>query len=94
VKRTVLVLPAARIDIHRLADFLVEKNPRAAEAATGAIVAALRTLSEFAERGRNTDRADVRELLVDYGRDGYVNRYQVDEKRVLITNVFHGRERR
>jgi plasmid stabilization system protein ParE len=36
----------------------------------------------------------VRELSVDFGRDGYVVRYRTNETVVTITRILHARERR
>ncbi len=80
-------------DLDRLADFLTVKNPRAAHAAADAMLEAIESLGEFPERGLSL-RANLRELSVAYGRDGYVLRYRVLPTEVLVTRIFHARERR
>jgi toxin ParE1/3/4 len=85
---------AAERDIARLYDFLIDKSPRAAFASTQAIRKALNSLTELPERGRQARVGEWRELVIPYGRDGYVARYRVTSVEVVILRVYHGRERR
>ncbi|MEO8926576.1 MAG: type II toxin-antitoxin system RelE/ParE family toxin [Caulobacteraceae bacterium] len=78
----------------RLEAFLAIKNQRAALAATDALLAAVRSLGDFPERGRPGKGAGRRELVVKYGRDAYVVRYRVTIDAVVVTRIFHGRENR
>ena len=86
--------PGARRDLVRLEDFLLLKNPRAADAAVVAISKAVLSLGEFPERGASRRGGGRRELLVNYGRDGYVIRYRITSTVILVTRIFHGRENR
>ena len=88
------ILPQARSDLPRLKDFLVGKSPRAARRAAEAIEAAIRSLADFPHRGRNSDREGHKELIVRYGRDGYVILYRVDQRSVVVARIFHGLEQR
>jgi addiction module RelE/StbE family toxin len=92
--RSVELTPRAERDLLRLMRFLGARNPRAAEAAFRALQEGLRSLEEFSERSRQARRRNHRELRVDYGRDGYVVLYRVDEQRVIVARIFHAREQR
>jgi plasmid stabilization system protein ParE len=87
-------LPAAEADLDRLCDWLAERSARAAADAADAIIDSIYGLADFSERGRLTADPAFRELLVDFGRDGYVVRYRVDGDIVFVVRIFHGREQR
>ncbi|WP_411286324.1 type II toxin-antitoxin system RelE/ParE family toxin [Phenylobacterium sp.] len=57
----------ARIDLERLVDFLIDKNPNAARRARQTLAAALVSLEAFADRGRQGPRVDLRELPIRFG---------------------------
>jgi plasmid stabilization system protein ParE len=63
-------------------------------AAVQAIASAIQSLDQFPERGALVRGANWRELVVRFGRDGYVVRYRVTPSVVLVTRIFHGREDR
>jgi toxin ParE1/3/4 len=88
--------PEAVGDLERLRAFLVEKDPRAAERASAALIDAIDSLSELPERGRVSPLPGHRELVVPFGRSAYVVRYKyrANERSVLIVRVWHGREDR
>jgi len=71
----------------RLVDFLADR-------AGDVIVAAVRSLAEFSERGRPGSEPDLRELIVPFGRGAYVVQYRVEADRVVVARIFHGREDR
>jgi plasmid stabilization system protein ParE len=91
-----VVAPAAAADLERLHAFLADKNPTAALRAVTALLAAVESLHQFPERGRPTGVNNVRELIVSFGRFGYVLRYAysaaTDE--AVILRIWHGREMR
>lgn len=86
--------PAAVSDVQRLYRFLASKNPNAATRAVRAIRASVRILAEQPEAGWLTGRSDMelREWLIDFGRDGYIALYRFDGDTVVILAVRHGRE--
>lgn len=92
----VVVAPEALADLERLRKFLVEKNPRAAARAVETLTQAIDSLTQFPERGRLAALPKHRELVVPFGRSAYVVRYAFrrDDELVLVTRVWHGRERR
>jgi len=93
LKRRVVLARAVERDLVRLSDFLAGKSPQAARRSADAIKAAVRSLGAFALRGRVT-ASDLRELNVEFGRDGYVIQYRVEDDRVLVLRLFHALEDR
>jgi toxin ParE1/3/4 len=94
IVRSVRLSRAARQDIDRLVDFLAGKSDRAAARAGDAITKAVLSLSEFSERGHPGREPPWRELIVRFGRSGYVIRYRVEGESVFIARIFHGLEDR
>jgi plasmid stabilization system protein ParE len=94
LKRSVRLLPRALHDLARLEDFLATKSPRAASRAAEALSRAVLSLGDYSERGRMISESGIRELAVQFGRDGYVIQYRVDEQTVLVARIFHAREGR
>ena len=84
---------AAARDLRYLRGWLEERAPGVADRAIDTIKAAAFSLSEFPERGRLVRKA-LRELSVPFGSTGYVLRYGVTSRRVIIARVFHSLERR
>jgi plasmid stabilization system protein ParE len=91
---SVTIAPAALADLNRLQGFLKGKNPRAAKAAALAIRNAINGLAEFPSRGRvpNKDRPELRELVINFGRYGYVAQYRFSGEAVTVSRIRHGRE--
>lgn len=91
-----VVSEAAAADLARLHSFLADKSYVAAERAVARIIAAVQSLDVFPERGRPSGAPHVRELIIPFGRYGYVLRYafraQADE--VVVLRVWHEREAR
>jgi plasmid stabilization system protein ParE len=85
--------PMALRDFARLADFLSLQSPAAANRAREAISAAIVSLQEHPGRGLSAG-GTLRELVIPFGRGGYAVRYRIGETIVLVTRIFHTRERR
>ena len=68
----------ARRDLLRLVDFLAEQDPDAANATADLIVDALSLLERHPRIGRRV-MPDLRELVIQRGRTGYVALYRVDD---------------
>ncbi len=83
----------ALADLDRLFDFLAAENPRAAAAAAARIVDAATILERHPHIGRPV-RGRLRELVISYGRTGYVALYRVAGRgdRVEILAIRHQRE--
>jgi plasmid stabilization system protein ParE len=91
---SVTFAPAALADLKRLQNFLKSKNPRAATASAVTIRSAVQSLAEFPAKGRvpNQDKPELRELVITFGRYGYVAQYRYDGRGVSISRIRHGRE--
>lgn len=80
-------------DIERLFQFLAEHDEHAAEASYEAITSSVELLASHPYVGRRVD-GEVRELVISYGRTGYVALYRylpaVGEIRILA--IRHQRE--
>lgn len=83
----------ARADRARLAAFLAEVSPHAAERAIDTIETALRRLSLYPESGRRS-AGDGRDFPIRFGDSGYIVQYRVDHDAVVIARIFHMREDR
>jgi plasmid stabilization system protein ParE len=83
--------PIANLEhLHR---FLAEKNPDAAARAIRVVRDRLRTLSTFPRLGPvDPEQPDYRELFVRFGASGYVARYRVEGRIVVVLAVRHMRE--
>lgn len=91
-----IVSQAAAADLARLHAFLANKSPSAAERAAAALAAGMRSLEIFPERGRPTGTRNVRELIVPFGKSGYVMRYSYRQEpdELIVLQLWHAREAR
>ncbi len=89
-----IVSQAARADLARLHAFLADKNPAAADRVASVLIAAIQSIEAFPKRGRPTDTANVRELVVPFGRSGYVLRYaySTETDEAIVLRIAHGGE--
>jgi plasmid stabilization system protein ParE len=80
-------------DIERAFEFLVEKEPASAASAAAAIRGAVETLADHPLIGRSIT-GGLRELVISYGRTGYVALYWVSMARgeVWVLGIRHQRE--
>lgn len=69
-------------------------SPRAAQRAQAALKEAIESLAEFPDRGRPGSLNGSRELVVPFGRQGYVLRYRVEGDHVIVSTIRHTREDR
>jgi plasmid stabilization system protein ParE len=93
----VILLSAEAVsDIQRVRDFLQESNPEAAQRAMATIWAALHRVEHFPYLGRPTTSPEIRQIVVPFGRRGYIIRYRIlpEEGAILVTRIWHARERR
>ena len=65
----------ALANLERLFRFLLEHDPAAASAAAEAISGAVEALAKHPLMGRPRD-GDIRELVISYGKSGYVALYR------------------
>jgi plasmid stabilization system protein ParE len=92
----IIISEAAAGDLARLYAFLATRNKRAADRAVAVLSSAIRSLDSFPERGRLSGTPNVRELIVPFGRSGYVLRYAYRQQsgEVVVLRLWHGREAR
>ncbi|MGI8394779.1 type II toxin-antitoxin system RelE/ParE family toxin [Agrobacterium deltaense] len=76
---------AARADIIRLYDFLLERDFLTAEKAVDRIIATIERLSEFPFAARKTPggNAILRELLIPFGSPGYIALIQIEDAKTV-----------
>lgn len=80
---------SAIADLAGIRAYIGQFNPFAARRMAEALIAAGSGLVDFPERGRSTGRG-LRELTVVWP---YVIRYRVEDERVVILRVRHGKRR-
>ena len=89
----VVYSPNAIANLERLHRFLAERNPDAAARAIRVVRDRLRTLSRFPRLGPvDPEQPDDRELFIRFGAAGYVARYRVEGRIVVILAIRHMRE--
>ncbi|MBS0297886.1 MAG: type II toxin-antitoxin system RelE/ParE family toxin [Proteobacteria bacterium] len=94
MKWLVRLTSAANRDLVRLAATLGERSPVAGEQALGELQRVIASLEDMPERGFAGPTPALRQVVVPFGRDGYVIRYRASRGVVTISRIFHGRERR
>jgi plasmid stabilization system protein ParE len=82
--------------MERLRRFLEPHGIPLSQRVVDTLFAAARSLADQPDRGRPAARLGYRELIVPFGAAAYIIRYRVDHPRntVVITRLWHGRERR
>ena len=92
----ILFSSEALSDLERIRKFLDLRNPDAAKRALRAIWAALEQVEHFPEIGHPTKDRRIRQIIVRFGKRGYIVRYRVrpTDGAVFVTRVWHGREAR
>ena len=83
-RTTIKVTPQASADIERLDDFLWEQKDALAGDLYAYLIKALRLLQLQPGVGRPLG-AELRELIIDRGRSGYLARYQYKRESGVVT---------
>lgn len=83
-KTTINVTPQASADIERLDDFLWKQNDSLASDLYAYLIKALRLLERQQGVGRPVG-GQLRELIIDRGRTGYLARYQYRRESAVVT---------
>ena len=88
--------PTALRDLDRVRAFLRNKNRAAARRALQKILTSLKNLEDNPAMGRQVeDRSDeYRELVIPFGRDGYIAAYRYNTEVLMVLGVWHQREDR
>lgn len=91
----VRLLPRAYADIDRLQAFLLDKNAQAAARVPDLLYDAALRLRDVPRKGRPVGPI-YRDLIVPFGKGGYILRYRVEQTAgvVVIVRIWHSRERR
>ena len=87
--------PGARADLERLYSFLADQDLSAARRALEAIEQGLAVIQQFPFACRKADPSNpfLREMLISFGRAGYVALYEIEgEDLVTVLAVRHQRE--
>ncbi len=87
--------PTAAEDLQRLFDFLAEQDLAAAERARAVISQAIEVLQTFpfSCRKASPENPFLRELVISFGRGGYVALFEVEDAgTVTVLAVRHQRE--
>ena len=83
----------AFFDLERLADFLIRDAPQAAVIAIDVIRDGIEILERHPFVGRPCEEG-LRELLISYGKSGYVALYSYEQRQdvVIVLSIRHQRE--
>ncbi len=95
MNRTIRFTKEAQDDLERLFEFLAQNDVPAAQRALKKIEKAWDLVREFpfACRKATPENPFVRELLISFGRGGYVALYEIDGESVItVLAVRHARE--
>jgi plasmid stabilization system protein ParE len=85
----------ALADLNRFAAFLQERHPRLASVVAAEILAKARVLEAIPELGYAIGRSGTyRQVVLEVLRAKYVFRNRIEEDRIVMMRVFHGREKR
>jgi plasmid stabilization system protein ParE len=92
----ILFASEALSDMQRVRSFLQARNPNAATRAMHAIWAALQQVERLPEIGTPTKDPSIRQIVVRFGRYGYIVRYTVlpENGAIFVARIWHGRELR
>lgn len=81
----------AASDLHRIIDYLEERNPVAAAETVEAILEGIELLKTYPDLGRRNEEAGVRELIIDAT---FVVPYIVHDEVIEIVRIWHGAQDR
>lgn len=82
-------------DLVRLREFIKPHNSKAASNAAKRIIDSANLLLNNPYLGHPIEELpEFNELFIPFGKRGYVMRYRVDGKKIVILRVWHGREER
>jgi len=84
--------PLARRRLQEIREYVARDKPEAAERLAIRIVAVVESLRNYPRLGRVGAEPGVRELVI--GGTPYIVLYRVEGRRVVISTVWHGRQRR
>lgn len=88
--------PEANSDARRIRNYLRAKNPLAAKRAIATIWSALQALEQIPALGRPTEKPNIRQIVVPFGRSAYIVRCRVlsGSGTIFVIRIWHSREAR
>lgn len=93
MRRKLVYSQHADADLERLELFVAAESKRQATRAIARILRGLQNLQRFPELGKDIGDG-FRQLVLRYGKNGYVIHYRVLDEAILITRIWHGKEQR
>ena len=82
-------------DLARIRAFIAADHPPAARRAAARIKEAAAMLLDQPAMGRPVDDLpEFRDGFIPFGQQGYVLRYRLDERAIVVVRIWHGREDR
>ena len=84
--------PLARMRLREIRAYVAQDKPEAAERLAMRIVAVVEALRNHPHLGRVGAEPGIRELVI--GGTPYIVLYRVERERVVISTVWHGKQRR
>ncbi len=84
----------ARSDLIRLRDFIQPHNPRAAKRSSEKILKAARLILDNPAIGTPIENRQDYELVIPFGQNNYILRYQIIKQNIVILKIWHSREDR
>lgn len=84
--------PLAQARLQEIRAFVARDKPEAAERLAMRIVTIVQLLRDYPHLGRVGAESKVRELVV--GGTPYIVLYRIESKRVIISTIWHGAQRR
>ena len=84
--------PLARARLHEIRAYVALENPEAAERLATRIVAVVEALRDYPYLGRAGAEPGIRELVI--GGTPYIIHYRVWGKRVTVSTIWHGAQRK
>lgn len=87
--------PGTVDDLSRLREFIQPHNPKAAAKAARRIIESANLLVDSPYLGRPVENMpEFNQLFIPFGKNGYVLRYRVEGKKIVILRIWHARENR
>jgi plasmid stabilization system protein ParE len=92
----IVFAPEAISDVQRLYNFLESESPDVAKRAMTAIWRKLELTETMPGLGIRTQSSLIRQIVVRFGKRGYIARYPIREKdgAMIVLRIWHGREMR
>jgi toxin ParE1/3/4 len=84
--------PLARLRLREIREYVARDKPEAAERLAIRIVSVVEALRTHPRLGRVGAESSIRELVI--GGTPYIVMYRVQGQRVVISTIWHGKQRR